>query len=76
MLGLVVGSPEAGLGPAHIHPVRHTDFSLKALVGFFIPQGMLDLVVGSPEAELGPVHIHPVRHTDFSLKALVGFFIP
>lgn len=45
MLGLVVGSPEAGLGPVHIHPVRHTDFSLKALVGFFIPQGMLNLVL-------------------------------
>jgi hypothetical protein len=76
MLGLVISSPEARLGPVHIHPVRHTNFSLKALVRFFIPQGMLDLVVSSPEAGLGPVHIHPVQHTNFSLKALVGFFIP
>jgi hypothetical protein len=47
MLGLVVGSPEAELGPVHIHPVRHTDFPLKALIGFFVPQGMLNLVLVS-----------------------------
>ncbi|KAH8644013.1 hypothetical protein IG631_01477 [Alternaria alternata] len=76
MLGLVVSSPEAGLGPAHIHPVRHTDFSLKALIGFFIPQGMLGLVFSSPKVGLGPAHIYPVRHTDLLLKALIGFFIP